>query len=42
VQAFGVNDAATAEYSSSLLGTRKVMVRHAGRPNDSGKEGSEN
>ena len=43
VQAFGVNDAGTADYLSSLLGTRTVMVRHEGRAND-GKllRGSEN
>ena len=42
VQAFGVNDAGTAEYLSSLLGTRTVMVRNEGRPNETGQRGSEN
>jgi type IV secretion system protein VirD4 len=42
VQAFGVNDAGTAEYLSSLLGTRTVIVRHEGRSMDGKHRGSEN
>ena len=42
VQAFGVNDAGTAEYLSSLLGTRTVIVRHEGRSHDGKARGSEN
>jgi type IV secretion system protein VirD4 len=42
VQAFGVNDAGTAEYLSSLLGTRTVTVRHEGRSNDGKQRGTEN
>lgn len=41
VQAFGVNDAGTAEYLSSLLGTRTVTIRQQGRANDAGRGGSE-
>lgn len=45
VQAFGVNDAGTAEYLSSLLGTRTVTVRQQGRRAnevEQGRGGSEN
>jgi type IV secretion system protein VirD4 len=42
VQAFGVNDAGTAEYLSSLLGTRTVIVRHEGRSMDGKQRGTEN
>lgn len=40
-QAFGVNDTGTAEYLSSMLGTRTVTVRHQGRTNTDGHGGSE-
>jgi type IV secretion system protein VirD4 len=42
IQAFGVNDAGTAECLSSLLGTRTVTVRHEGRSMDGKHRGSEN
>jgi len=42
VQAFGVNDLGTADYLSSLLGTRTVTVRHEGRSNDGKQRGTEN
>jgi len=42
IQAFSVNDAGTADYLSSLLGTRTVTVRHEGRSHDGKLRGSEN
>ncbi len=42
MQAFGVNDAGTAEYLSKLLGTRTVTVRHEGRSMDGKQRGTEN
>lgn len=42
VQAFAVNDAGTADYLSSLLGTRTVTVRQRGRNTDGAQRVSEN
>lgn len=42
VQAFSVNDAGTADYLSSLLGTRTVTVRQRGRNTDGAQRLSEN